>query len=120
MNQESISFFDSTGRITSTLKADAGTIQANKDHFAGQWVAGEFYDTDHYVYSGAVMPRPYNPASLTGKVLTDLPVPSTIYVNGQPYDCLEPTVELEFDQPGTYRVRVECWPYLDKEFTVEN
>lgn len=120
MTTETISFFDESGRITSNLTTDPAVIQANKDHFPGRWVEGDWYGKDVYVANGAVHPRPANPAQLEGLTLTHLPTPGTIHIGDAQYPYDEPTVELEFEHPGTYKVRVESWPHLDKEFEVEN
>jgi len=79
------------------------------------------YGALHYVVNGQVLPRPDCPAVLDGSALANVPAGSVIIINGQGYDCPEGgTVELEFDQPGQYTIRVTGWPYLDKEFTYEN
>jgi hypothetical protein len=57
---------------------------------------------------------------MEGLFIKNIEVPSLIYINGDRYIVDEPVVELEFDQPGTYKIRIESWPYLDKEFTYEN
>src|SRR5690606_2744108 len=84
------------------------------------WVDGDWYGKDVYVSNGEVHPRPANPAHLDGMTLRDLPTPGTVHIGDAQYPYDEPVVELEFEHPGTYKVRVEAWPYLDKEFEVEN
>lgn len=120
MEQQSISFFNERGEITSTLTSDAVSIAANKEHFPGTWVDGDWRDQQVYVLSGKVKPRPENTARLVGSQLVNVPVPSTIHIDDAEYPCDEPTVDLEFPQPGTYKIRVEAWPHQDKEFTYEN
>ena len=56
--------------------------------------------------------RPASPVSRTDLTLLDVPTGSTLYINGESYDA-EGTVELEFALPGTYSLRVECFPFLD-------
>ena len=115
-----ISFYDERGEITGSIGADAQGIQANKDRTEHPWVDGDWYGKDVYVSNGGVHPRPANPARLDGMTLRELPTPGTIHIDGASYPYDEPTVELEFEHPGTYKVRVESWPHLDKEFEVEN
>lgn len=55
-----------------------------------------------------------------GAWLSGLPVPSLIAINRKEYPCDEANIELEFDQPGKYRIVVRAWPYLDMEFDLEN
>ena len=120
--------YDAEGRLFSRLIlspppaciVDARlALQLNGDGAAGV----VYYEGDMeegYVLDGEVVARPANPARLDGLVLRDLPAPCEIGINGQPYKCNEDTAELEFDQPGTYRITVRAWPHLDKEFEIEN
>lgn len=64
--------------------------------------------------------RPSQKTVLEGNVISGIPVPATLTINKETYSIDEPVVELEFDQPGTYKIRIESWPFLDKEFTYEN
>lgn len=71
-----------------------------------------------YVASGAIVSRPVNSATLSGLVLSNLPNPCTINVNGADHACTDPTCTLSFSQPGTYPVTVSAWPMLDATFQV--
>ena len=73
-----------------------------------------------YVCGGTLTARPVCPARLDDLVLSRLPSPCLITINERDYPCETSTVELEFDQPGKYHIVVQAWPYLDKEFTIEN
>lgn len=117
MELVSISFYDTDGRIVGTLRSDPATVDLNK---TDPWVDGDWYGKDVYVSNGEVHPRPANPARLDGMTLRDLPTPGTIHIGDAHYPYDEPVVELEFEHPGTYKVRVESWPHRDKEFEVEN
>jgi len=46
--------------------------------------------------------------------------PCTIAINGTEYHCDSSTADLELFHPGVYKVKVTAWPYLDREFTIEN
>lgn len=70
-----------------------------------------------YVVDAVLTPRPANPATLTGNVLNNLPVPCIIYINSKAYVCDESVATLRLD-PGEYRVAVTAWPYQDAHFTV--
>lgn len=71
-----------------------------------------FSQYEHYVLVGKVTERPASPVSRTGLTLHDVPEGGTLWINGESY-TVAGTVELEFALPGTYRLRVECFPYLD-------
>lgn len=106
-----------TGRIISIISASGPSFEANK---VGSWVEGEGSLTEDYVLGGEITPRPQMQASLSQHVITGLPTPCQLHIGNQSYECSDDTVELFFDQPGTYQIRIEAWPYLDKEFVIEN
>jgi hypothetical protein len=51
--------------------------------------------------------------------LSDLPVPCRVRVGGRVEEVDEGGLELSFDTPGTYQVRVEAWPFQDWEASIE-
>ena len=73
-----------------------------------------------YIDNDTLKVKPKQQTELTGTTLSNLPVPCTILINGTPYECDSDIVELEFDQPTTYTIRVESWPYQDWSTTYEN
>jgi len=109
------------GQFVQTLEGPLDlVIEPTAQALSLPYVEGD-YDSGHYVVGGQVQPRPACPAVLAGSALTNVPAGSVITINGQDYDCPDGgTVELEFDQPGTYAILVAGWPYLDGEFEYEN
>lgn len=116
--QNSITFYNTaTGEITGSLITnDPKTIEANSGipHVLG--VGNAEY---HYVKDGEILSRPTQLTTLTGLTLANLPTPCQIIIDGISYEVDEPTVELEFDEPGTHNIKIVAFPHLDKEFTVE-
>lgn len=113
-----ITFYDITGKITGQLESDDPVqIEVNK---VGNWVLGQVDSETQYIKGGQITNRPIQQTKLNGLTLTDLPVPCTILINGTPYECNSDTAELEFDQPTTYTIRVEAWPYQEWSTTYEN
>ena len=110
--------FDEVGRITSTLLIDDDVYQLNSRNL--NLIKGKADPTTQYIKNGQITDRPIQQTKLNGLTLTGLPAPCTIFINGTPYDCDSDTAELEFDQPTTYTIRVEAWPYQDWETTYEN
>ncbi|AHC49998.1 hypothetical protein ACOTEK_26640 [Achromobacter xylosoxidans] len=116
------SLYDVDGRVFSVLSLQqvdqlAEMVAANG---ASGYVDGAVDGQSHYVRDGQVTPRPRGEAVLRGAWLSGLPVPSLIAINRKEYPCDEANIELEFDQPGKYRIVVRAWPYLDMEFDLEN
>jgi len=116
-----VSFYDSAGRFTQTLEGDVDLVITPTAQVIGlPYVEGD-YGSDHWFHNGEPQLRPTCPTTLDGLTLHNVPANSTININDQTYDCEDGgTVELDFDQPGTYRIRITSWPYLDGEFTYEN
>ena len=117
---EYISYYDETGRITGMSYSQPSTMPMIKECTTDPFVNGNWFGKDVYVLNGEVVDRPENPTTLVGQVLENVPVPATVIINGTNYETNVSRVELGFSQPGTYAVKVVAWPYLDKEFSVEN
>lgn len=115
-----VSFYDETGRVITTVTGSDSSIEATIAITNMPYVEGDWFGKPVYVLNGLVTDRPENPAALSGLTLLNVPVPSIIQIGNQAYDATESTVDFEFNLPGTYIVKVIAWPYLDKEFTVEN
>ena len=75
-------------------------------------VEGSWDGATYYILDGEVTERPASPVTRSGLTLSDVPEGSTLYINGEGY-AVEGEVELDFPLPGTYQLRVECFPYLD-------
>lgn len=118
-----ITFFDSTGKITGRAGAQETVMEVIKEMAVMPFVEGDYFDEKDtkYVVDGVVVPRPENPSTLVGLDLANLPIPSEIIINGSSrYPCTDSTATLSFNLPGIYKIKVEAWPYLDKEFTYVN
>jgi len=116
-----VSFYTDTGQFVQTLEGDADLVIAPTTQIIGlPYVEGE-YGAEYWFHEGEPQLRPACPATLEDAVLHNVPTGSTILINQSVYDCAEGgTVELEFDQPGTYHISITSWPFLDGEFTYEN
>ncbi|OWT55281.1 hypothetical protein [Candidimonas nitroreducens] len=109
---------DAQGRILYRVSLDEIPGAAMVER--GELIESDAHPDTHYVLTGVPALRPTQATKLTGKTLTKLPVPCAIIIDGTTYDCADDHADLEFDAPGSYRVRVVAHPYLDKEFTIEN
>jgi hypothetical protein len=116
----SISFYNARGEVTGVVSGDLSVITTTKELSENPWVDGDYLNKPVYVLNGEVLNRPDNPATVSGLTLENVPVPTTLIINGTSYEINESTVELEFNQPSTYSVVLKSWPYLDKEFVIEN
>lgn len=78
----------------------------------------DLYPDTHYVLGEKLTPRSASPVTLSGTTLRNVPIPAKVYINGTGYDTSDSTVELDLVQVGTYKIRVEAFPYLEVAFTV--
>lgn len=78
-------------------------------------VVGAYASADYYVVDGRAVERPASPVTIDGRTLSDVPAGSTLWIDGESYEA-EGDVELDFVMPGTYKLRVVCFPYLDWEY----
>lgn len=109
-----------SGKIQSIVSGDPPSIAATKENTTSPWVDGGFHWDNYYVLDGVAVPRPVNPAVLSGPSLLNVPVPAEVIIGASSYQTNESTVTLEFNMPGTYKVKVVSFPYLDAEFEIEN
>lgn len=92
---------------------DEECFELNRNPLMG-YLEGDFDGAEYYSVDGQATARPASPVTLSDLTLQGVPEGSTLWINGESYDA-EGDVELEFPLPGTYRLRVECWPYKDWE-----
>ncbi len=113
---DAVSYFDSSGRIAATYEGQC-LEQMDEIHTTINRVEGLHSSATHYIDltdpdNPTPIERPASPVSRTDLTLLAVPTGSKLYINGESYDA-EGTVELEFPLPGTYALRVECFPFLD-------
>jgi hypothetical protein len=108
---------DATGRIlrTGQCPQEMVQLQAMDGNTA---LEGQASDLTDYVSNGVVLPRPVNPATLSGLQLQNVPLPAALWFDGATYALTESTVDLTFDAPGAHVLTLQAFPYLDKTFTV--
>ena len=78
-------------------------------------VMGAFSSEDFYIVDSEAVARPASPVTIDGRTLFNVPPGSTLWIDGEQYDA-EGDVELDFVMPGTYKLRVVCFPYLNWEY----
>ena len=71
-----------------------------------------------YVVGGELVDKPAMSPTVLGVTISDLPSPCSLTTYGNTYEVLDGTVELLYDMVGDYLVKVEAFPYLDWEVTV--
>jgi len=105
------------GRITQTGFVPDSMLKLQGDG-GKNVVVGQAELHRDYVQDGKIKMRPAQATQLNGMVLSNLPSPCTIYIDGEAHACSNTTVELEFTYPANYVVHVEAFPYLDTKFNV--
>lgn len=84
------------------------------------YINGHINSNDYYVVNGKAINRPNNECYIENGSLLGMKVNSQVIIDDITYETDSSEVELEFDQPGTYKILVKCWPYRDKEIIYEN
>lgn len=109
------------GRFSSLLVGSyAFVITPTLAQWDGEYFEGRF-DDGWWFHGGMPRKRQPCPAVADGLWLRGVRPGSTIHIDGQAYECEEGgDVELSFQYPGTYTVRVDRWPYLDGVYEIEN
>lgn len=114
---KAITVYDSVGRIHQIHKGvffelilEEGFFQAE-----GEYDSAEYYFNDH---KPALKPS-FN-IQVSGNTLSGVPAGAKLEIEGESYIADGSDIELSFIYPGTYRIKVSCWPYLDKEIIFEN
>lgn len=103
-----------TGEITTAYSFPEGEEDSVTQREGFGYVEGFAHGDAWYVLDGELTERPASPVSRANLTLLNVPEGSKLTVNGESFDA-EGEVELEIPLPGTYSVRVECFPYLDFE-----
>jgi hypothetical protein len=113
-----------TGRLTNILECPLTQVAANlallpTTHKSIETVIS--YNTDTYfidVQNSEIIPRPENPTTINGYILTNLPVPSTVRIGTEEFLVEDGELEMAFDLPGTYTINVDSFPFQDATFEV--
>jgi hypothetical protein len=92
------------------------------------YIEGHYHWDEYYMRNGTPTLRPELPATIDRTnltadgidtaTITNLPNPSTVTVNRQSVTVEDGTLELTFDLPGSYVVKVESFPYLPWEVAI--
>lgn len=109
--------FDIDGFITNGISAPDTEFVVLNHPPGGGYVEGHYARETHYIDltdpdNPTPAERPASPVTRADLTLLDVPAGSTLWINGVSYPA-EGEVELEFTYPGTYSLRVECFPFLD-------
>ncbi|MFC4172628.1 hypothetical protein ACFOYU_11245 [Microvirga sp. GCM10011540] len=117
-----VRFDPSTGEITEHGTMQKGVIRELIEQGQPYLMRGG-NRFDHYVKDGRRRTKSSCPAALVGMTLMNLPSPCWIEISEattglQIYEETDAAVELSFDYPGTYTIRVLSVPYTPGEFTV--
>lgn len=124
-------FHDASGRVTKCMSCRATTAALNlrdgETCIERAWVDG----ATQYIVDGEPVPRPPNPAAINKTqldadgadeaVLTGIPIGSTVDILGPVTSSTQVDdgdLEITVDVPGVYRITVQSFPELDKEFTL--
>lgn len=109
-------FYDNSGMIVTSIYGDLSYIDISQwDHLN---CIDQYAESNvHWVDAGVVKNRLENPATLLGFTISNIPCNGKLYIDNNEYDITDSTVDLEIPS-GTYKIKLECFPYLPKSFEV--
>jgi len=92
-------------------------------------ITGENYsDTSHYVSGADIMNKTdltadWNKSVISADgideaILSPLPIPCTVFVDGDPTLVNDGSYEFSADDPGVYRIRVDTIQYLEQTWEI--
>lgn len=89
-------------------------------------IPGDFMPSVYYIHDGEPTIRPESPANISadfvaadGEAAVLLQaVAGTLTVGNETYEVETGEIELTFDTPGDYRIRLDAFPYLPFEAVV--
>jgi|LGVE01.1.fsa_nt_gb hypothetical protein len=121
-------FKTGSGRITGRVECPQSAVWSQVQN-GENWVAGSANDLTQYVSGGLITDRPQMSGTLNKTTITangtdlatiaNLPQPCTATFAGKQYEVMDGSFEFTVDTPGSYTVKVEAFPHLPAEFTVE-
>jgi len=119
MTQNFAVYAPDTGRIRQIVQCDKEHMLCGGDERYTE--VPELVDPSlWYISNKKMVLRPTLAVSLGTQVLRGVPIGAAVTIEGQTYTADGTDIELEFSLPGSYLIRVSCWPYLDWEGSYEN
>lgn len=112
--------YNPSGKIIKQVSCpdDMIVLQLSTDE---SYIEGKANDELEYILNDKVESKKTMGLILTGGpefVLSNLPVPSTVSIDGQVFSVPDGILEFTIDQVGTYDIVCEAVNYLTKKFTV--
>lgn len=120
VDQNFILYEPQSGRILSLFTGDEAGARMTAGFMGLRCMPGRASLSLDYVADGEVVRRLKMNPFIDGGSISDLPAACSVQVNDVMYECSDGIVELEFEQPGKYRVTVRAFPFLDLELEYEN
>jgi hypothetical protein len=119
--------YNSSGVILRTVCCPEVDAE-NQLQIGESYVEGYGRDDLNYIKDGKIAERPEMDitvdktsvtANETDKVVIDkLPEGTKAVIQNQEHTITDNKLELTFSDAGTYTIKLSCWPYLDKEITI--
>lgn len=111
--------YNEEGRINKNITSPSDMVEVQLAEGESYLESPEVVDDElFYVSNQSIIERPSFSESIVGTVISNLPIPTTIKVEGRTYEVLDGVAELSFSMPGAYRVSLYSFPYKDKTIEV--
>jgi len=103
-----------SGQIVKSVNCPESMIDLQVDESSSYIEHDSVDDSEYYIVNQQVTSRPTFSESISGTVISNLPIPTTVRTNGSSYTIDDGSAELSFSLPGTYKVYLSSFPYQDK------
>lgn len=114
-----VSYFNpSTGEIVGCVTGQDYEVEANLPDGC-DYIEGIFPPTKYYVKDGAAVALQELSVTVTGNVVSGLPVPCVVRIEGVPYEITDGELELNANLPGPYRILISAPCYLLTEIVIQ-
>lgn len=109
------SIYNLHGELIKIVSGSVKTLSVQEIPEGGGYVEGGWDGRFYYVVDDTPTERPAMSCQTNSTTISNLPIPCSVTVNGETIEVPDGTLELSFGIPGTYKVKVVAWPYLDWE-----
>ena len=121
--------YDTSGRVTNLIGTDPECVELylidGRKYVEGLYSGDRYYFpeetlTERPTFTPAATPVSIPADGVSTVTISGFPADATLTISGpinETWAETETTTELTVDLPGSYKVRIENWPYQDAEVT---
>lgn len=106
-------FYKPDGQITCQIDCAESDLPLQLEANGSLYVEGFFSNLAYYLPGGVPTSLQGINPSIAGNIWTGLPVPCTVYIDGNVYEVTDGVIDFQPDLPGPYHIRIVAVGYHD-------